>query len=683
MQRRVTFVSHKYMFIKLLLLFGMLVWMQDGISQCSTIGQSPSSAFPVCGTKVFEQDTVPICSSGSLYVPGCSVNGNADYADKNPFWYKFTCYETGTLGFLIQPNDKADDYDWQLYDITGLDPKEVFTNKNIIVTGNWAGNPGNTGTSSAGVSYIQCASAYDGNESRFAQMPQIFKGHKYLLLVSHFSNNQSGYKLSFGGGTAVITDDLMPDIVSATAFCDAKSLTVSFNKKLKCSSLAADGSDFTLSIPGVDVIKAVGVNCDESFELDRVVLTLDKPLPPGHYQVFVNMGTDSSTVLDACDRGVSVGRSVGFEVLPRHSTPMGQLKPLSCAPETLKLEFAERIRCSSIAPDGSDFVVTGPSSISVISAVGNCEDDGTFLITIQLSQPITVGGNYVLTLKKGKDGDPLINECGMATPVGSTAAFSLKDTVNADFTYTLGLGCRIDTIQFFHPGGNGVNSWNWQMDYAGHSHLQNPVAYFTEFRMKQISLMVSNGFCTDSSVQQILLDNELVADFEMSNTICPEDSAVFQDKSRGRIVSWIWNFGNGLSDNTSHPLPQKYPITGIERYYPVRLIVQDANCADTSVRQLKVLSSCYIDVPNAFTPNLDGLNDYLYPLNAFKAIQLQFRVYNRGGLLLFSSENSTAKWDGTYRGEPQDAGIYVWTLFYVISDTGKQVYKKGATVLIR
>lgn len=661
----------------------MLLFIQDGFSQCSTIGQSPSSAFPVCGTKVFEQDTVPICLSGALYVPGCSVNGNANYQDKNPFWYKFTCYETGTLGFLIQPNDIADDYDWQLYDITGLDPDEVFTNKNIVVTGNWAGNPGNTGTSATGVSYVQCASAYDGNESRFAEMPRILMGHEYLLLVSHFTNNQSGYKLSFGGGTAVITDDLMPDIVSATAFCDAKSLAVTFNKKLKCSSLAADGSDFTLSVPGVNVIKAVGVNCDEGFELDRAVLTLDKPLPPGHYQVFVNMGTDSSTVLDACDRGVSVGRSVGFEVLPRHATPMGQLKPLNCAPGTLELEFTERIRCGSIASDGSDFVITGPSPVSVISAAAHCENEGTFSITIQLNQSITTGGNYVLTLKNGTDGDPLINECGMPTPAGSTAGFSLKDTVNAHFTYALGLGCGIDTIQLFHPGGHGVNTWHWQMDYAGPSDLQNPEAYFTEFGMKQIHLVVSNGFCSDSSVQQILLDNELIADFEMSNSICPEDSAVFQDKSRGRILNWTWNFGNGLTDNTSRPLAQKYPITGIEEYYPVRLIVQDARCSDTAVQQLKVLNSCYIDVPNAFTPNLDGLNDYLYPLNAFKATNLQFNVYNRGGLLLFSSENASSKWDGTYKGEPQDAGMYVWTLSYIITDTGKQVYKKGTTVLIR
>ncbi|MGB5008348.1 MAG: hypothetical protein WBO39_15530, partial [Ferruginibacter sp.] len=37
---------------------------------CTTLGQNPSTAFPVCGTAVFQQDSVPICSSNVLYVPG-------------------------------------------------------------------------------------------------------------------------------------------------------------------------------------------------------------------------------------------------------------------------------------------------------------------------------------------------------------------------------------------------------------------------------------------------------------------------------------------------------------------------------------------------------------------------------------------------------------------------------------
>ncbi len=100
-------------------------------------------------------------------------------------------------------------------------------------------------------------------------------------------------------------------------------------------------------------------------------------------------------------------------------------------------------------------------------------------------------------------------------------------------------------------------------------------------------------------------------------------------------------------------------------------------------QDLKVLKSCYIAVPNAFTPNGDGLNDFLYPLNAYKADNLEFKVYNRLGQLVFSTTDWTVKWDGTINGQPQDTGIFVWTLQYTNRDTGKHVFMKGSTVLIR
>src|SRR5678815_2923042 len=103
---------------------------------CTTPGQTPSTAFPVCGTSIFQQNTVAICVSHPLTVPGCSGTGTANYQDKNPYWYKFTCYQSGTLGFLVSPIDQGDDYDWQLYDITGHNPSDVFTDASLIVTGN-------------------------------------------------------------------------------------------------------------------------------------------------------------------------------------------------------------------------------------------------------------------------------------------------------------------------------------------------------------------------------------------------------------------------------------------------------------------------------------------------------------------------------------------------------------------
>ena len=98
---------------------------------------------------------------------------------------------------------------------------------------------------------------------------------------------------------------------------------------------------------------------------------------------------------------------------------------------------------------------------------------------------------------------------------------------------------------------------------------------------------------------------------------------------------------------------------------------------------MKVLKSCYIAVPNAFTPNGDGINDFLYPVNAYKADDLEFSVYNRLGQRVFHTIDWTKKWDGTINGNPQDTGVYVWILKYTNRDTGKGVFQKGSTILIR
>lgn len=649
---------------------------------CTTLGQTPSTAFPVCGTTAFKQSDVPVCSSNSLFVPGCSGNGGANYANKNPFWYKFTCYVSGTLGFEITPNNMQDDYDWQLYDITGLDPDQVYTNHNIVVTGNWAGNPGTTGTSASGANFIQCASGYNGSEPRFAKMPALRAGHEYILLVSHFTDSQSGYSLSFGGGTASITDTTQPALKRIEASCDVTELNINLNKKMKCSSLAADGSDFDISFTGTKIISATAI-CN-GFDMDSLVLKLSNPIPPGNYLVSVKNGTDSNTIIDNCGTNIPVGNSLPLIINPTMPTPMDSLTTPRCAPQSLQLVFKKNMLCSSVAPDGSDFIVTGPSSVHVVSALTNCNNDVTRVVTINLAAPIVHGGKYQLKLKTGNDGNTLLDECTQQTPAGSAITFTLKDTVSADFTYNVLKGCKMNTVQFQHDGRNGVNKWLWQLDYSGPSTLQNPVSSFDLSGTRQIKLLVSNGFCSDTALKEIVFDNALKATFETSNLLCPEDSAVFKNTSLGNIASYQWNFGNGFTSLVKDPPAQKYPASLGERNYLVSLIIKnDIGCYDTAVHTIQLLKSCYIAVPNAFTPNGDGLNDYLYPLNAYKADNLKFKIYNRLGQLVYQSNDWTQKWDGTINGEPQDAGVYVWTLQYILRDTGKPVFKKGSTILIR
>lgn len=662
------------------LFFGLFSFFYSIAQTCTTIGQNPSTAFPVCGTDTFSQATVPYC--GGKLIPGvCSQDGVTDI---NPFWYKFTCFKAGTLGFLITPNDLNDDYDWELFDITGANPDDIYTNTSLFVACNWSGNTGKTGASAAGRSLQNCAGS---SYPTFSAMPTLKVGHNYLLLISHFTvftPSQNGYQLSFGGGSASITDTLTPNLVNATASCDATQIIIKLNKKMKCSSLAVDGSDFAIS-PNVSTVSgASSLSCSNGFDMDSLTLTVNNPLPPGSYSVIIKNGNDGNTLLDYCDRNITAGNNVPLVVAPLAPTPMDSLTKVGCAPDTLQLVFKKNIKCNTIANDGSDFIVTGPSVVNVVKAEGICTNGLSKIINVILSGPIVTGGNYQIKLVRGTDGNTIIDECGQETPVGSFLNFITKDTVSADFNYTIFEACKTDTVAFFHDGKNGVNQWTWQLDYLGISHAQNPVAYFTAFGTKQITLSVSNGVCSDSITKTINLDNALNASFETNNILCPEDTATFINNSIGNITAYFWDFGNGNTSAAKDPPPLHYPILSAEKIYTVRLIIKNsAGCYDTAANDIKVLKSCYIAVPTAFTPNGDGLNDFLYPLNAFKADNLQFSVYNRLGQRVFYTTDWAKKWDGTIDGNPQDAGIYVWTLKYINHDTGKKIFQKGSSVLIR
>ncbi len=90
-----------------------------------------------------------------------------------------------------------------------------------------------------------------------------------------------------------------------------------------------------------------------------------------------------------------------------------------------------------------------------------------------------------------------------------------------------------------------------------------------------------------------------------------------------------------------------------------------------------------IFVPSAFTPNGDGRNDVFKAIGNIPGSQsFIFRVYNRGGQVVFESRNIEKGWDGRIQGQPQPTGTYVWLVEHTNSLGEKKVYK-GTAVLLR
>ena len=301
--------------------------------------------------------------------------------------------------------------------------------------------------------------------------------------------------------------------------------------------------------------------------------------------------------------------------------------------------------------------------------------------------PLQVKGNFLVNLKTGPDGNTLIDECDLQTPLPDDVAFNIKDTVNADFGKTINYSCAVNTVFYTHNELNDVNMWHWIFEPFQESFVQNPVIDYTDFRSNTTSLIVSNGVCSDTATVQIVFQNYLKANFNVSSLVCPEKKAEFKNTSIANsiITDYKWTFGNGIITTVKDPFRQSYiPLVASDyTALPQLIIKNDFGCFDTIIKPIQIVYSCFIAVPTAFTPNGDGLNDFLYPLKAYKSSSLSFCIFNRLGQKVFYSNSWLNKWDGKYKGLPQDPGTFVWTLDYINSESGNHVVEKGTTILIR
>ncbi len=97
--------------------------------------------------------------------------------------------------------------------------------------------------------------------------------------------------------------------------------------------------------------------------------------------------------------------------------------------------------------------------------------------------------------------------------------------------------------------------------------------------------------------------------------------------------------------------------------------------AETSISSTsnyaEVIPPVSIYIPNAFTPNGDGLND-TFGVKGEGIRDYHLYVYDRWGTVIWESANPNQQWDGIYQGRPAEAGVYVYQLFaFGVSKKGK------------
>ncbi|RYD98241.1 MAG: gliding motility-associated C-terminal domain-containing protein [Sphingobacteriales bacterium] len=138
--------------------------------------------------------------------------------------------------------------------------------------------------------------------------------------------------------------------------------------------------------------------------------------------------------------------------------------------------------------------------------------------------------------------------------------------------------------------------------------------------------------------------------------------------------NFSWN--NGTTGPALNPTESgRYIVTAVNRCgnFTDEVTIEVIDCV------------CSVKVPDAFTPNGDGLNDALMPLVApgCNMQAFNFRIYNRFGQLIFTSIRPGQGWDGYFKGRPAETGTYMYYLDYKDAYSGNRVQLKGDITLIR
>ena len=142
---------------------------------------------------------------------------------------------------------------------------------------------------------------------------------------------------------------------------------------------------------------------------------------------------------------------------------------------------------------------------------------------------------------------------------------------------------------------------------------------------------------------------------------------------------FTWTPSVGLSDpNSPNPVAT---LTENQQY--ILRVNSAAGCtASDTINVIVYKVKPGIFVPNSFTPNGDGLNDVFRPILIGMKSLKYFRVYNRAGQLIFSTNIQNKGWDGTFKGAAQDSDVFVW-MVEGVNYLGETIAEKGSVTLIR
>jgi len=240
-------------------------------------------------------------------------------------------------------------------------------------------------------------------------------------------------------------------------------------------------------------------------------------------------------------------------------------------------------------------------------------------------------------------------------------------------------GCMNSPVQFDAlqtDNATTILKWNWSFGDNKTSAQQNPQHIYTNdgsYPVKVWALDI-NGCSSDTLTDAVNI--VFARAFAGNDTVIIKD-VPFQMQGSGG-VTYSWSPSTALNDpfiSAPIALPQD-DIT-----YALTITTQEGCMAVDDIK-VTVFKGSAIYVPNAFTPNHDGLNDVLRPGYVGIKTLGYFTVFNRWGQKVFETKNLAEGWDGKIKGVEQPTGTYAW-IIQAEDYVGKKYQVKGTSTIIK
>ncbi|MEQ9305437.1 MAG: PKD domain-containing protein [Marinoscillum sp.] len=206
--------------------------------------------------------------------------------------------------------------------------------------------------------------------------------------------------------------------------------------------------------------------------------------------------------------------------------------------------------------------------------------------------------------------------------------------------------CQFESVQLFAEGGVSY-LWDPAVDLNDFTSA-TPLAFPQISRFYTVYITTPNGCVLERSVD-VLVDKQVVEDFSVSPQFeCGGDLSYLIENNTEFTGAFYWDFGDGTTSTEQNPVHQ-YETEGA---YTINLEISDSECIeDKRVR----VDYREIKMPNAFTPNGDGKNDFF---EVVSPLNVKLTVLDRSGAIVYADDHYNNDWDG----DGLESGTYYYHL---------------------